>query len=145
MLTSNKAIQRQLHFWRLPALLCALVIGIIGMHGLALHGSTAGSSHGVHGAVMDVSGDHAGTLTSVTTEPDRATPGPDDHSGVMALCMAMFAGAAFTMLLLFPRRRSLLWFVRSASSKLVLSTPLSLFQHRLFQGWPVWRFTVVRS
>ena len=128
VLTSSQAIQRQLRCWRLPVLLCAVVLGIIGMHGLALHESTAGSSHGVHGTVMDVSGHHAGALASETAQPVPASPEPDDHSGVMALCLAMLAGAAFTVLLLLPRRRSPAWFVQSASSPLAFS---ALIAHTL--------------
>lgn len=120
-------------------LLCAVVIGIIGMHGLALHASTAGSSHGVHVTVMDASGHHAGALASVAPQPVLATPGPDDHSGMMALCVAMLAGAAFTVLLLFLRRRSRVWFVQSAATPHVFSVPLTLFQRS-----SVWRFSVIR-
>ena len=120
-------------------LLCAVVIGIIGMHGLAWHASTAGSSHGVHVTVMDLSGHHDGALASDTAQPVLAAPEPEDHSEVMALCVAMLTGAAFAVLLLLPRRRSPVWFVQSASSPHVFSVPLTLFQ-RL----PVSRFSVIR-
>lgn len=83
-------------------LLCALAVGVIGMHHLGLTGH-----HGHDGPMVDVVVAMA-TGTETPEAPETADccvtdPGPANHHGVellLHLCLAMLAGAALLAALL---------------------------------------------
>lgn len=117
MLTSSRPLQRQARSGRLQALLCAVVLGIVGMHSLGLHGGTTGADHAAHGMVMGVPADGP-SLMADDTEPEGPsyrTPADGDHGSAMTLCLMMLAGAGATLLLLLSTRRSRSWLHQARS------------------------------
>jgi Family of unknown function (DUF6153) len=140
----------------LAALVAALVVGILGMHALTTHGTTAApvaatsSTVATHATSMVPSASHdaranaaehtSGTAAGVVD----ADSGSGHDAGSMAmLCVVMLAGAALTLLVLLvvSVRRPLL---------LPASFAPAVVRARVLE-WvggtgppPVWRFSVIR-
>ena len=159
MVTLSRTLPRMLGRVR-PALLApavvAIVLGILGMHGIDAHGVT------MHGAVA-----HAEAATSMVMpvhDPDpveggeaHSTPHPETSAaghnsgdaggmgGMGMLCVAMLAGAAAALLAFLVRRgsRPKVWAVLKPARRGWHPAPPHMW--RIGTGPPsVWRFSVIR-
>ncbi|MDN4160966.1 hypothetical protein [Nocardioides abyssi] len=141
----------------LAALVVALVVGILGMHALASHGTTVapvavtGMTAPAHAAEMVASTSHgahahaaepATGTTAVRTEADRGSSSGHDMAAMAMLCVVMLAGAALTLLVLLV--------VSVRRPLLPASFAPAAVRARVLQ-WvrgtgppPVWQFSVIR-
>lgn len=141
----------------LVAVVGALVLGILGMHGLTQHG--AAPAHSSHPPVAAVSADphaahpapdHQPVTTEAAQSAPAATPtGPgssNDHgtgSDMVMLCAAMLLAAAAGVLLGLRRLRGTVRTPRSLRP--LLRLPAFAATARVGTGPPgVWEFSVVR-
>lgn len=139
------------------ALVAALVVGILGMHALASHGTTAApiassSMTGIssaHEAAMASGDSHGGHADAAHAQPSMAASGTGAESGsghdvakMLMLCVVMLAAAALTLLVLLAVR-----FVRTVLP--AAFQPAAVRAHSLQwvrgTGPPyVWQFSVIR-
>jgi hypothetical protein len=137
-----------------PAVL-AVVLGILGMHGLSTHGATAAGTPLVDTAPAAASGhatshptDHAaGHPTGPSSGPAADHADQHDHGGAgstVMLCVAMLVAAAATLVTLLVRRS---WpaLTRAAQAPCARRSHPRPALLRIGTGPPVaWRFSVVR-
>jgi hypothetical protein len=143
----------------LAAFVAALVVGILGMHALATHGTTpapaTASSMAIAGGMpaheMTTSGDSAhgqahaatsGASTAVDKEVDTGSGSGHDMGTMAMLCVVMLAAAALTLLVLLAVRivRPLL-----PAAFHPAAAPARALQWVRGTGPPhVWAFSVIR-
>ena len=123
----------------LVAAVAAIVLGILGMHGLAGHDTGShldAPAQVAHGAAV------AGHATTGLADPDHGAPA---GMGSMAMtCGVMLAAAAITVLLLLLRRsvRPRLWAVLALADEVWRPVPGVRLRNT---GPPnAWRFSVIR-
>lgn len=130
-----------------PAVL-AVVLGILGMHGLSTHGATAAAAEDATGHPIDHAAGHPTGHSSV--HPTSHSSGHADQHGhggaesAAMLCVAMLVGAAAAVVTLLVRRS---WPAPTRAAQ----APWARLSHprparlRIGTGPPVaWRFSVVR-
>lgn len=145
----------------LAPVVVAIVLGILGMHGIDahsvnLHGPvthadaatpagavTAGHHPAAVGAAVTSNEAHSGgeATPSASSQSDGQTGGT---SGSVMVCVAMLAGAAVALLALLVRRGRLpkMWAVLDPAGRLRAVVPAGM---RVATGPPAaWRFSVIR-
>ena len=149
----------------LAPVVVAIVLGILGMHGIDAHGVNLQSpmTHAAHAATptAPVMAGHdpatpgptvtsddvhsAGEVTSSrSSESDGPTNGTGGMGGMVMLCVAMLAGATAALLAVLVRRGRLprVWAVLKSPGRMRPVVPAVL---RIGTGPPaVWRFSVIR-
>jgi hypothetical protein len=152
--TTIQARVKRMRLPLLPACLAAIVLGILGMHGLSRHGAMPShadprpvaavtaetGTHGGQAAMNDaatVTSNQIGTVTLAAGD----TGGSAGHIAV--LCAAMVLAAAAGVLLVLRLRRLAHGTVRNLRARLLAVRTFVV--HRLDNGPPaVWEFSVVR-
>ena len=99
---------RSLPRWLWVGAFIVLVMGILGMHGLALHGTGMSSHAGLAVPIaeqLDADSHHAST----TVVPDHvaadAGGGESDSHGMVGMCIAALVGLSLALLLFLTRTR----------------------------------------
>lgn len=142
MVTSHPMSNWESGSFRLPGLLCALVLGIIGMHGLAAHGSAGHAPDTAHSTVMTADHESAHEEDiSAHTALAFVMPSSANPAGAMTLCAAMLTCVGVGLLLLLEvRRRAPSGFVRIR----VVSRALAEVVVSIYRPSAVWRYSVIR-
>jgi hypothetical protein len=145
----------------LAPVVVAIVLGILGMHGIDAHGVGlhASMTHAAAPAAAVMAGHEPGAAASSDSHSGgdaalRAVEHPDGHAGgtggsgglgeALMLCVAMLAGAAVALLAVLVRRGRLprVWAVLDPAARL---RPVVQTMVQMGTGPPaVWRFSVIR-
>lgn len=152
----------------LAPVVVAIVLGILGMHGISAHGTDrhgsvtraatatpaaavvpdhrSGAAHGTDAhSVGNASGsDAAGSDAAGSDAAGRPAGHAEGTGGMVMMCVAMLAGAAVALLTLLVRRARLpeAWASLGPAGRLRVAVPAVL---RVGAGPPVvWRFSVIR-
>lgn len=109
--------------WGWAGLLCALIIGVVGMHALAM--SCTGPSHATMAASAGTTTHHDGPgLQSHDIAATAVAAGAGEHggtsTGVMSVCMALLTSAAGLLAALMLRRPSGGWTLHRSAAQGVL-------------------------
>jgi hypothetical protein len=139
----------------------AIVLGILGMHGISAHGAdlhgslTRADSATPAAAVMadpepvavhnaDAHSAGGASSSEAAGHPAGHSDGTEGMGGTVMMCVAMLAGAAVALLTLLVRRGRLpaVWAILGPAGRFRVAVPAVL---RLGTGPPaVWRFSVIR-
>lgn len=131
----------------LATMVVAIVLGVLGMHGIDGHGVSLQGPM-AHAADADTStapamAGHDTALGAAVTSND-VHPAGDGMGGTVMVCVAMLAGAAMVLLAVLVRRGRLpkVWAVLEPAGRVRRVVPVVL---RSGTGPPaVWRFSVIR-
>lgn len=141
MVVIRRRLQKKPVVGWLPGVFCALLLGIIALHGLSLHGAGGATEHGLHVAAIQPADGHSTSHAATTVDLTGAVeaPAPAPESDVVAVCAGMLAGAGLAWLLLILRRRADSWLTSGRGWLMPFGFPA-----RVRIGPPDLRFSILR-